>query len=210
MVYCSAAAGHSAAKQPRGQVLWYHRFPYIGHHHHYLCHMEESCTKLSHLQGCLWAEVISPLNRKESYKVGVCGEGSQNTINWYSPLSNYAAALPGMCTNGCGTSSASWLEQTMDLFVCPPRGMDRWVIWDFFSSFQLVWMRIKHKDIVKGFCHAGQVHASTVGMEGPSSCSVFEGLKFMHFPPTTSAFLGSQGDGLRIILYGASLRCYQP
>ena len=53
------------------------------------------------LQGCLWAEIISPLNRKEAYKVGVHGVGSQNMINWYSPLSNYAAALLGMCTNVC-------------------------------------------------------------------------------------------------------------
>lgn len=53
------------------------------------------------LQGCLWAEIISPLNRKEAYKVGVHGKGSQNVINRYSPLSNYTAALPGTCTNVC-------------------------------------------------------------------------------------------------------------
>lgn len=48
-------------------------------------------------QGCLWAEIISPLNRKEAYKMGVREEGSQNMINWYLPLSNYTTALPGMC-----------------------------------------------------------------------------------------------------------------
>lgn len=53
------------------------------------------------LQGCLWAEIISPLNRKEVYKVGVHGEGSQNMLNGYSPLSNYSTALPGACTDVC-------------------------------------------------------------------------------------------------------------
>lgn len=52
------------------------------------------------LHGCLWAEITSPLNREKAYKVGVRGEGSQNMINWYSLLSNYAAALPGAHTDG--------------------------------------------------------------------------------------------------------------
>lgn len=55
----------------------------------------------------------------------------------------------------------------------------------------MVLVRIKHRDIIKGFCHAGHVHTSTVGMEELSSSFVFRGLRFTHTPSTTSDFLGS-------------------
>lgn len=94
--------------------------------------------------------------------MGVGGGGFQNTTNRYSPLSNYTAALPGAVPMSVDTSSASHPEHLS------PRGHGQVGDGSSGTSFSLFWwvvMRVKHRDIIKGFSCAGQVHTSTVGME---------------------------------------------
>lgn len=217
MVYCSAVAGGEGLKKSAqqqsspenrscgAQVSLHGASSPLPLPH------EEELHKAISLQGCLWAEIISSLNRKGSYKVGGCREGSQNMKNWYSPLSNYAAALPGAGTKVCRHIFCLLAEvgSRHSHFSPGGHGQVHTGSCGLPFLFWMVWVRIKHRDIIKGFCHAGHVYTSTVGMEKLLASSV-SGLKFIHIPPTTPAFLGSQGDGLRIMLYGTFLRCYQP
>lgn len=127
----------------------------------------ESRTKLWCYRG-VQGEIISPPNRKEAHKVGVGGGGFQNTTNRYSLLSNYIAALLSAVLMSVGTSSASHSEQVGDISHLSPRGHGQVADGASGTSFFLFWwvvMRVKYRDIIKGFSCAGQVHTSAVGME---------------------------------------------